>query len=653
MAVTLASCAEGQGATSPWADSTPVETGPMVVVLCHGSNQSWPENLDASYFEALFTETSGSTTIADYWRDISHGKFSIEGSIVIDVQLDVDRDAIGDGNDDDWEQCRDGADERYDIDWDAYVGTAVFKPQTHGVLVYDIGEDDTELVVSMNNHSVMADWSTPPFTLIITANDNGSLWANPDTNIENVLVTAASVDGDLVTFTGRRGQSEGYADGEIPPKGFKAGTQVRDNSEIQGFPGGLAVSAQLEPVGIVHEMGHLLGWSHSRWLGTAEAGYNDCFDIMSAESCVYTFPLPSLWADGAEQTHGLGMTSSNLDVKGWIDDDDRELYECGEETFSLKALGLDGPGLHQVRVPVSDEIRDGVKSEYLTIELRSQRFPWDRGIEYDAIVVHLLGDDGIPYLVDDAPGDRKGMQAGDRYEVKGSLDDPLSGVSILVNTIDAGAGTAEVTIVPSEKVAEAKCGPAGASASSTTTTPETSTTTTTAPTTTTTTTEGELAGAACVPGVWELESQAFVDSLASVAGSPGAGLKFAGGTYRMTITEEGTYASVRDGWSLSINDPEGTMTMVFDTEESGSVTWDDTTMTYAEEETSSVTDLTLILEAGGITQELPIASLPSAVLAQFPEPELMSGTATYACEDDSLVIEPDDSGVEIAWRRVG
>ncbi len=642
-------------AQSPWADSTPGETSPLVVAMCHGANQTWPANLDASYFEAQFTETTGSSTIADYWRDISRGRFSIEGSIVLDVQLDVPRDDIGDRDDKDWAQCRDGLDEQYDIDWDVYSGPVVLKPQTLGRTIDPIDEDDTEIRVGTEGHSVAADWPTPPFTAVVTT--TGSLWPNGNTVFENVQVTAVSVDGDnTATFTVERGHTGGYKDRASTPAAFPENTQIVDVSEIFGSPGRLSISAHTHPSTINHELGHFLGWNHSRRLSTAAADYGDCFDIMSAASCWSThyFEMSMDYAGrDAEMVHGLGMTSIYLDRKDWIDDEERETSSCETTTYQLRALGLDGSGLYQVRVPVATSISGAVTSEYLTIELRSQQFAWDRGIPSDAVVLHLRGDDGYAYLVDDdSAGRRSGMAAGDRYEIGGSPNDPEDGWIIVVDEINAGEGTAEISLTAPELLEGEPCVASSADQIPTTTAAAPTTTLTTP--TTTTDEPNLLRGAACVPGTWELDSQAFVDALGRASGATGGEMQHGGGSYTLRISEDGTYAARRDGWTWRFEAPEGNTEVIFDSDESGTMTWDDSgIMTFVEADNTSVTDVTLRIEVDGQLVTMPMSALPAPVLAQLPDSELMSGSGTYTCEGDSLELVSDDSGVPANSTRIG
>lgn len=630
-------------ATSAWAGSEPVENQPLVVVLCHGSNQTWPANLDAAYFEAQFRETGGSWTIADYWRDISHGRFSIDGTLVVDVQLDVPRDEIGDRSDDDWEKCRDGLNDQHDIEWDRYDGPVVVKPQTLGTIVDAIDETATEIRVRTESPSAPEDWSTPPFDAVLTT--SGSLWGSGSTVFENVRVTALARDGDIVTFTVERGQTGGYKDRATSASPFPADTQIRDVSEIVGSLGQLSISAHMDPATFNHELGHFFGWPHSRLLSTPTTDYGDCFDVMSARSCFSThyFDLSLEYAGRPEVlTHGLGMTSGYLDRRGWIADEDRLDIPCGGPiTSELKALGLPGEGYHQLRVRLGGGIGAGVSSEYVTVELRSRRFAWDRGIPADAVVLHHVGTDGYAYLIDNAPGGLDGMVAGDGFE--------LAGWTIAVDSVD-GRGGAVVTVVPPESRGADEC-VSGGTASEPEVGPSSSSTTTT--TTTTTTTEAPvLEGVDCVPGTWQLESQAYIDELARASGAGIDAMQWAGGPYTMWVEPDGSYTARRDGWSLQFSSPEGTITMVFDSDEAGTLAWDDVTMTFAETDTTSPLDITMIIESGGEREVIAMSSLPAAVISQMPAPELMSGAAAYTCVEDTFVVVDGASGVSATWTRV-
>lgn len=427
-----------------------VETKPLVVALCHGSNQSWPENFPISYYERMFTETAGSETVADFWRDISHGDFSIAGTLVLDVQLSIPRDDIGDRDQDDFGKCRDGVDAQYSVDWSTYAGPVVFKPQTIGETTIAIDDNDTQLKIRSTGHNTIDDWPSAPFTLVLTK--NGSLWRNPDTDIENVLVTAVSKDyaADELTLTITREQV-GYRGVNGRAKSWAAGSQVRDISDVYGSQNRTAVvSAHTGPSVINQELGHFFGFAHSRKLSTAESQYGDCFDVMSTISCVdHYFDVPYDYGSGSiDLLNGPGMVSPFLDLKGWIDPADRAVFDppsCTQQTYAMRALGLSGSGLHQVRVPMSVDIRSGVVSDYLTIELRSQQFWWDQGIPQDAFVLHLKGDDDLSYWVDSAGGGNA-LGAGDWFVYDAGTAATTDDRWFFANAIDPTTGTGQITV---------------------------------------------------------------------------------------------------------------------------------------------------------------------------------------------------------------
>ena len=542
--------------------------------------------------------------------------------------------------------------DQYDIDWGSYDGPVVVKPQTLGRTVDAIDETTTEIRVQTESPSAPEDWATPPFDAVLTT--TGSLWGSGNTVFENVRVTAVARDGDIVTFTVERGHTGGYRDSATVPTAFPANTRIRDVSEIVGSTGRLSISARMDPATFNHELGHFFGWSHSRLLSTPTSDYGDCFDIMSAASCFgsHYFDLPVDYAGGSEVlTHGLGMTSGYLDRRDWIAAEERLNASClGPTIAELTALGLRGDGHYQVRVRTGASIGNGLSAAYTTVELRSQRFAWDRGIPADAVVLHHVGTDGYTYLVDNAPGGRRdGMAEGDAFDV--------SGWNIAVDSID-GEGGAVVTITPPEGRGQEACIAGGVEPDPD---PEREpeldppTTTTSSTTTTTTTTEAPiLEGVACVPGTWQLESQAYIEELARVSGENIDVMQWAGGPYTMTVEPDGSYVARRDGWSLYFSSPEGAITMVFDSDEAGNISWtEEGTMTFVETDTTSPLDITMIIESGGERQVIPMSSLPDVVVSQMPDPELMSGAATYTCIEDTIVVVDGATGVQATWIRVG
>ena len=135
-----------------------------------------------------------------------------------------------------------------------------------------------------------ANFPTTPFLLSI---DDGSLPNNG--NAETVNVTGISG----TTFTIVRAQ------GGTTAKAHAAGATVNVPGDLFGFGqrsvtlngntytlGGV-VGAQDIPLSVfTHEMGHGFDFNHSRALSNSTSDYNDCYDIMSAISCIYAFRGP-------------------------------------------------------------------------------------------------------------------------------------------------------------------------------------------------------------------------------------------------------------------------------------------------------------------------------------------------------------------------
>ena len=627
---------------------------PLIVALCHGENQTWPESLDQAYFQSQFEETGGSETIADYWRDISHGNFSIQGSRVLDVQLDRPRDDIGDRDDDDFGRCRDGVNDQYDIDWNEFAGPVVIKPATTGETVAAIDADDTEVQVRTSSPSVMDDWPAAPFILVLTT--NGSLWRNADEALESVRVTGVSKDYDtgIATFTIEREQ-EGYRGRTSPAKPFPAGTTVRDISDTYGSKNRTAVvGVYASPSVINQELGHFFGFDHSRKLSTATSGYGNCFDVMSTLTCTSHYFEKSVQGSGTtiDLWNGPGMTSIFLDINGWIDPNDVAGFCTETDTFYMRALGVSGTDPQQVRVPIQVPIRDGVTSDYLTVELRSQVFAWDQGIPQDAFVLNLKGDDGLAYLVDDAPGGTSGMVAGDEYTFGGDNDDPLDDMIFTVQEIDSSNGTGTITIRDPNWIdgIDDCIGRLGGGSTTgddglgTDDDPDSSTSTSTS-----TTEPTEVVGAACVPGEWLLDAQAFVDEIIRIAAEGGA--PFPGemthdaGSYTMSIAEDGTTTMVRGDWTLRMTTDQGTIYMVLDGTQQGSTTWDDIRMEYFE--SGSTVTVSLEIELNGVRQPVPTGG------DRTFETDAMGGIGTYECVGDTMTVVEDGSGVVAIWYRIG
>ena len=184
-------------------------------------------------------------------------------------------------------------------------------------------------------------------------------------------------------------------------------------------------------------------------------------------------------------------------------------------------------------------------------------------------------------------------------------------------------------------------------AADTTTTTAPATTTTTEPTTTTeqttTTTSGEAAGGgeSCVVGTWELDSEAFMESLeeafADEAALDNATVEFVEGSYTVTMTGEGSFTALRDGWSFQVVSPEGTFRLTIDGSEEGGWTTDGSTLTVTNMEGSLSVDAQAVVD--GELVDLPTGSLPTI------ESSAVAESSTYECSGDSLTVTVEEGFV--------
>jgi hypothetical protein len=179
-------------------------------------------------------------------------------------------------------------------------------------------------------------------------------------------------------------------------------------------------------------------------------------------------------------------------------------------------------------------------------------------------------------------------------------------------------------------------------AESTTTTTAARTTTTS---TTTATTPSAPAGAECILGEWELDSQAFFDSaFAEVQGSLGmedAAFEHVSGTYRVTMTEDGTFLGDRDEWTFRFTLPEGSFQTIIDGTDTGSYVVAGDRITIGE--VVSDTDVTFLAEAGGEVFEVP--SGPGI------ESDALGGEGAFTCSGDTMSVE--NNGIVSSFNRVG
>lgn len=188
-------------------------------------------------------------------------------------------------------------------------------------------------------------------------------------------------------------------------------------------------------------------------------------------------------------------------------------------------------------------------------------------------------------------------------------------------------------------------GSATTSAAADTTTTTRATTTTTGATTTTL---GASGGEDCLVGEWELDSEAFVEQMTSaMAGEGGAEdvtVEFVGGSYVVSMTDDGTFVSERDEWSFQAVMSEGTFRMTVDGTDTGTWSSDGDTVTVATTETNST--VSVQAEVDGELIDIPQGSVP------LTNTSAVGDSATFSCSGDTLTVDSEEGFVS-RMNRVG
>lgn len=205
----------------------------------------------------------------------------------------------------------------------------------------------------------------------------------------------------------------------------------------------------------------------------------------------------------------------------------------------------------------------------------------------------------------------------------------LSPIIIVLLLAACGGGEAETaTTAPPESTTATTEAP--------TTTAEPTTTTTEAPTTTTTT-EPEPSAEECLVGAWDLDSEAFVESMMSAMGTglPGE-ITSGGGTYVVEMGADGTFQATRDEWRYLIESPQGTLVAQIDGTESGTYEADGDTLTATTTDGDATVSMGLMVD--GELQDLPFP------MEMDLQTDAIAGTAQYECTDETLTVSSEAEG---------
>lgn len=157
----------------------------------------------------------------------------------------------------------------------------------------------------------------------------------------------------------------------------------------------------------------------------------------------------------------------------------------------------------------------------------------------------------------------------------------------------------------------------------------------------------ETDGADCVPGTWLLDSQAFVEALAVSGGglAQGGEVRHVSGTYDLTIRPDGSFIQRRKAWTLIITTADGGLQAVFDGEQSGTMVWDETTITATITSNTTTMEMSLIVDG-------QLVPFPGGMNV---DTDTVGGAARYTCTSDLLQLDVDggDAQVPARWNRSG
>jgi hypothetical protein len=222
----------------------------------------------------------------------------------------------------------------------------------------------------------------------------------------------------------------------VPPPGQLVAVITSPGIDLFGMIGiGSFLPDTVDMVGMSHEVGHGLGFSHSFSDNTTGAEYDDPWDMMSAYN-VFADPRPGARFGNA----GPGFNAPHVDEMGWLPR--LRIFTAGADGTSTRTITLaalnhpEAAGYLIARVPFDP----GDLFHYYTVEFR-RADGFDGGLPASTVMIHEVKLDpsaGVyhTYLLrqNAAPG-RPPVQ---------SLN--ANGVTISINSVNEAANQAVVTI---------------------------------------------------------------------------------------------------------------------------------------------------------------------------------------------------------------
>lgn len=166
-------------------------------------------------------------------------------------------------------------------------------------------------------------------------------------------------------------------------------------------------------------------------------------------------------------------------------------------------------------------------------------------------------------------------------------------------------------------------------------------TTSSAPTTTTT--DAAVVGAACLVGVWDLDSETFfADITDAMSGEETPGdFRYLDGRYRLALGDDGSVSEQREDWTFVVTTDSGGLVMTVTTGGQGTYATDGEELTLGMDQSPS--DVEILVD--GVPLDLPDGAAPAEI------PDVSFTNSTYTCTADTMVVTAD--GVPSTWQRTG
>jgi len=457
--------------SSAGATSVPVANGnhPWIVALCKFTDLSTePAAYTPAYFNQLYAGIgySGTLDFQHWWPEISYNNINVGGTKVTTkwYSLGMTRfEWAGLNRYDKIKSCANAAvsDPNIANDYSRYFGViAEFNDDTvpgsgtparvaNTTIPAALNATDTTITVASS-----AGFPTPPFAVTVTDGTTNDL---EELHVTGVSGTTWTVTRGYENFNPANAHNAGAAVSLIDGGDLGAAGLGPQPITINGknYNLGLVVLPPETNMGSVqHEVGHGFGYDHSRALSTSTQDYNDCYDIMSWDSCNYgfvgDFGAAGVLGDATPAKVGPGFDAINLDLNNWLPGGRTVNFThatCNQTTVTLAALNHpEATGTMEVRIPAAMTIANPTgttSTDYYTLELRDKSL-WDRGIPQNSVLLHIHGLDGFSYWIDKIGGTFVGtggaFYAGDRYS------DAANNVVFAVMSMNTAGHTAVVAI---------------------------------------------------------------------------------------------------------------------------------------------------------------------------------------------------------------